>query len=249
MLRRRTTTAVTLLALCAAGCGETTGDGRGEAGPPPDAPRQAVAPPGMRLVGLGHAAITLPEGWGTNATRCGTPTRDTVVIDVGAVPACGAARPADVDSVEITRGRPFDLEVDETFSLGGVRAQRQRTTCHGGGFGGARTCVGTVYLPSMRVAFRAESSTDDLTPDRVLDRIRIAPEHIAVPGYQSIALRRQQHSGQAYVEALRRAGLTPRVRHRAARAVPAGFVVGVTPRPGTMVRPGTVVTVTVVARR
>ena len=53
-----------------------------------------------RLVGLGHAAIAVPDDWGTDATRCGVPMRDTVVIDVEKkktrapiVPLCGAPAP------------------------------------------------------------------------------------------------------------------------------------------------------------
>lgn len=74
--------------------------------PNPDvaSPSDVVTLPGTRLVGLGHAAIAVPTGWGTNKSRCGTPQKDTVVIDVGAIGYCAVSRPARVESVEIFQG-------------------------------------------------------------------------------------------------------------------------------------------------
>jgi hypothetical protein len=81
-------------------------------------------------VGLGHAAIAVPDDWGTNTMRCGAPMKDTVIIDVAIVPGCLAPAPTGVDSVEITQGEPlFDFTADDEFTVDGVRAQRQVTTC------------------------------------------------------------------------------------------------------------------------
>jgi PASTA domain len=85
--------------------------------------------------------------------------------------------------------------------------------------------------------------------DRILQRIRIVPDRVGVPGFQTISLRSQERSGDRYAEAVRNAGLTPRVRSRNMPSVPPGFVVDVEPQPGTMVRPGTEVMLTVVAGR
>jgi hypothetical protein len=207
-----------------------------------------VAAPGTRLVGVGHAAIAVPEEWGTNVTRCGVPQKDTVVIDVGRVQTCGTQRPEGVDSVEVTPGEPrFDFTVDETLTVDGVRAERQATTCEEGGFGGPRVCSGTVYVPAMSVAFRAESSTSSAEVDRILERIRVVPGQVGVPGYQTIAVDEQGKSGETYVEVLQEAGLTAEIRTRKVPAVDPGFVLEVAPRPGTLLTPGAVVAVTVVA--
>ncbi len=70
--------------------------------PPVTASREAAAPEGTRLVGVGSVAIAVPRSWATNAMQCGTPREDTVVIDVAAVERCLSPRPRDVDSVAIT---------------------------------------------------------------------------------------------------------------------------------------------------
>ena len=62
--------------------------GAANPGPPAGSPSPIVTPPGTRLVGVGHAAIAVPEEWGTNKALCGVPQQDTVVIDVAAVEAC-----------------------------------------------------------------------------------------------------------------------------------------------------------------
>jgi hypothetical protein len=216
------------------------------AGPAGD-PAAAAPAGGGRLVGLGHAAIAVPGDWGTNRTSCGVPQQDTVVIDVGAVPACGTARPEGVESVEVVQGPPrFDFEADGSFRVDGVVAERQQTTCAQGGFGGGRVCTGTVYLPAARVSFRAESSTGAASVERILERIRIVPDRVGVPGFQPVALHWQGRAARHYVQTLRRMGLRPEVTRRE-RGAPAGFVLGVSPAPGTMVRPGTAVTVSVAA--
>jgi hypothetical protein len=202
-----------------------------------------------RLVGLGHAAIAVPDDWATNAARCGTPIMDTVVIDVAAVPGCLAPRPKGVESVEISEGEPYDFSPDEMFTVDGVRAQRQVTTCAAGGFGSARVCSGAVYIPSRRVSFRAESTSTAADVGRVLRRIHVLPDRVAVPGYQIVASDHQEHSGEKYVEALRQVGLKAQVWAGRRSAFPAGFVLDARPAPGTMLRPGAVVQVSVAPER
>ena len=235
---------VVAVGVLATGCGgATVGDSQNPVSSP-DAGAQSAS---QRLVGLGHAAIAVPDDWGTNVTRCGVPKKDTVVIDVGAVPACGTSRPVGVESVEVMAGKPgIDFQADQRLDIDGVRAQRQATTCGPGGFGGPRECVGTIYLPTMRVVFRAESSTGAAQVERILDRIQILPDRIGVPGVQVIAIHQQERSGKKYVDALRRAGLTARVETISRPAIPSGFVLDVSPQTGTMLRPGDAVTVTVV---
>ena len=231
--------------LLAAGCGTTT-TGTAESRQPESSPSTHSPPTSMRLVGLGHAAIAVPDDWATNAMRCGTPTRDTVVIDVAIVPACGAPRPKGVESVEVTQGKPrFDFTADETFTVDGLRAQRQATTCGADAFGDSHVCAGVVYIPSLRVSFRAESSTSAEEVGRILRRLRIVPDRVAVPGYQTVAATHQERSGDKYVNVLREAGLKAKVRTRRRPSVLAGFVLGAAPQPGTMLRPGTAVNVTV----
>jgi hypothetical protein len=212
--------------------------------PPVVSPPPVSPPAGMRFVGIGHAAIAVPEKWGTNETRCGTPKRDTVVIDATVIPACGADRPGGVDSVELTTGgRRFDFTADETVVIDGVSADRQATTCADWGASG-EVCDGTVFIPSLNVSFRAESSTDAATVDRILEQVRILPGRVGVPGIDSVDLSQQGRAVRKYRATLEVAGLAAEVRTELRRRFPSGWIVKVAPQPGTMVTPGTVVTVT-----
>jgi PASTA domain len=224
-----------------------------EPGPPVASASPLVTPPGTRLVGAGHAAIAVPEEWGTNKALCGVPQQDTVVIDVAAVEACLPRRPRGVDSVDISEGPPSgpDHHVDATTEIDGVPAERQNTTCSPD-LGGRPVCTGTIYFRSLGVGFGAASSTSRAEVDRILSWIRIVPDLVGVPGFDKINVDAQitdlQGGARAiYVDALTRAGLTAQIHTRTVHASPTGYILAVSPVPGTMVRPGTVVTVTVVA--
>jgi hypothetical protein len=203
----------------------------------------AEAPAPSRLVGLGHAAIAVPATWGTNETRCGVPQVDTVVIDVGSTPACAVGRRPGIESVEIWQGGPrFDYQADESGDLGGVRFERQSARCGPGGRG-ARMCVGTIHIPSEHVFFRAESSTSVHEVNEILGWVRIVEGTIGVPGFQVVDSSAQGGARAAYVRALRESGLVPRLKAVRISDPSPGWIVDVSPPPGTLVAPGTVVTV------
>lgn len=248
--RRRALTLVSAAAVVAiaGGTGVLSSPG-GAPGPLPPAASPSPGAPAsdMRLVGLDHAAIAVPQSWDTNVTHCGVPQKDTVVIDVGAVDACLTKRPRGVESVEVTDGKPrFDFTADETLTIDGVEAQLQETRCEPD-VGDTRVCNGTVYLPSLGVSFRAESSTSAADVDRILEQIRLVPDQVGVPGYQTLAVNQQGNSGEKYLNALREAGFTGEVRTKKMPGVSAGYILEVSPQSGTMLDPGAVVTVTVVA--
>jgi hypothetical protein len=220
--------------------------GAADPGPPArSSPSPTVTPPGTRLVGAGHAAIAVPKEWGTNKALCGVPQQDTVVIDVAAIEACLPRRPRRVDSVEIRTGPPpFYYHADETTVIDGVPAERQKTACSPGG---RPVCTGIIYLPSLGVMFIADSSTSQAEVDRILSWIRIVPDLVAVPGVDKIRTDEQGGARATYVDVLHRASLTAEIRAKTVPGSPAGYILAVSPAPGTMVQPGTVVTVTVVA--
>jgi hypothetical protein len=172
------------------------------------------------------------------------------VIDVAVIEACGTRRPRGVDSVEIWTGPPpFHYHADETTVIDGVPAERQKTTCSPGG---RPVCAGTIYLRSLGVMFIADSSTSRAEVDRILSWIRIVPDLVGVPGIDKINVDAQIADEQGgakatYLDVLQRAGLTAQIRTKTVHASPAGYILAVSPVPGMMVRPGTVVTVTVVA--
>lgn len=206
---------------------------------------EIAPPPGFRFAGVGHAAVAVPESWGTNKTHCGTPKKDTVIVHDGATATCLTPRPVDVESVEVGHGDPrFDFSADREVEIDGVAAQRQDTTC-GKEVGDVTVCSGTVYIPSERAEFRAESSTGAAEVDRILSRIRMVPEMVAVPDHSGLQAELQERSQRAYTDELQELGLDPVVRTKLMRGTDAGHVLEVDPTAGTMLRPGDAVTMTV----
>ncbi|MFI7061056.1 PASTA domain-containing protein [Kribbella sp. NPDC050124] len=207
-----------------------------------------VAPAETRLVGVGHAAIGIPTEWGTNKEACGTPVADTVMFDVGFVHLCLMPRPAGVESVWILDGKTrfFEFAADETFQIDGVRAERQRTSCVSESSDKVTVCSGAVYLPSLDVKFYAQSSTNAAEVDRMLERITIVPDRVGVPAFRTLEPK-DGNSGAKYADALRALGLKPDIQTRKWPSYTPGELMRVMPEPGTMVRPGSTVTLIVVA--
>lgn len=238
--------ALTVVVAMVAGVGFFVVRGNGQQHPvaPVDTDR-VTAPPGTRLVGFGHAAIAVPKDWGINKTQCGTPTENTVITEAGFARACLFPYPAGVQSVSLWQGKPPDFVADETIEIDGASAQRQLTACDAGPAGSVHTCRAGVYIPSLKVGFRAETTPENAEAlDTILSRIRIVPDQIGVPPYLAIVNGAQAKSGQRYLEALQAVGLQSEVRYEKQPGSTAGFLLGVSPTPGTMVAPGSVVTVT-----
>lgn len=147
-----------------------------------------AAPAGMRYVGYGHAAVAVPTKWAVNASKCGTPVRDTVEMNMGAIPACGHPRPKGVESVGIWRLEPgATTTTGELVDVDGVATRRTATTCAKDPFDGARTCHGSVtVLPEgigAGVVVGAQSSTGAAEVDRMLAHVRVFSDRVGVPGF------------------------------------------------------------------
>ncbi|WP_328320860.1 PASTA domain-containing protein [Kribbella sp. NBC_00382] len=206
-----------------------------------------------RLVGLGHVAIEIPDEWGTNQASCGTPQRDTVLINGWMTQLCAVPRPAGVESVEVGDGEPgpayrYGFVPDEEFQIDGVRAQRQRTTCRPNP-GGPQVCRGIVYLPSTGVWFAVESSTSAATVDSILRRIVLIPSRVGVPEQHGVTSKDDGSSGRKYADLLRGLGLRVRTETVNSPNYTPGELLKVEPFPGTMLPLGAAVTITVVAKR
>lgn len=243
--RRRTGLVAAAVAVAAVIGGSTVLTSRGPTGPL-TSPTPAPVPPATRLVGFGHAAIAVPADWPTNRSQCGTPQQDTVQIDdPSAARFCMSRRPSGVDSVELSGTPTIGFRADETLVIDGMQAQRQRTSCLDG-WQEARVCSGAVGIPALKVWFRAESSTGAAEVDRMLARVEITPGRSGVPSYRSLARTVQGTLAADYAVVLRRAGLKVQYRTEKSPSYPHGLILGVSPAPGTMLAPGSTVTVTVV---
>jgi hypothetical protein len=212
---------------------------------PVTSPTPVPVGPATRLVGIGHAAIAVPADWPTNKGRCGTPWVDTVLIDdPSALSECMSYRRAGVESVQLTGSPTLDFHADETFTIDGVRAERQRTTCMAASTG-VEVCSGAVGVPTLGVWFRAESSTSAAEVDRILARIAIVPDRTGVPSHLSLRRPDTVLMGAEYGHVLEQVGLKPAFRTMRSPNYPAGMVLDVSPAAGTMLKPGATVTVTV----
>ncbi|GAA1111569.1 hypothetical protein GCM10009630_05820 [Kribbella jejuensis] len=209
-------------------------------------PAVTSPPIATRLVGIGHAAIAVPTTWGTNQFSCATPTADTVLIDIGVINLCAMPRPAGVESVQLGRGVPrmFPFHADETLEIDGVPAQRQRTTCNDDSWNHVQVCSGAVWIPSRNVWFWAQSSTSADGVDRILDRIVLVPDRVAVPLFRTYDSEGRPLSADAYAAQLTRLGLKPVRRAIKSPNYSTGTIQTVSPGSGTMLAPGATVTVT-----
>lgn len=222
----------------------TTWAVRPSGGHPPAATTPPV-PAATRLVGIGHAAIAVPKQWATNQLRCGTPQKDTVIIDAGPQDLCETPYPDGVESVYLASSRRIDFQADETFQIDAVRAERQRTRCTGDSLNRATVCSGTVFIPSLGVSFRAESSTSPGEVDRILNRITIVANKVGVPEPLFSESNPAARFGEQYADRLTALGLKPNLETRKSPGYIPGNILAVSPSPGTMLAPGATVSVTI----
>jgi hypothetical protein len=234
--------AVTMLSACT-GSGNSRAGSATEDDPSAASPSSTSFPSRSRLVGVGHVAVAVPAQWATNRVRCGTPRQDTVVIDQSVVEMCLMPRPAGVDSVTLSKGKPYDFHPEQSLEISGVAADVEVTACSTQEFGSGVVCSATVYVPSEGVSIHVASSTNKQIVDGLLDRIYVLPELVAVPGHLTVNTAAQDRAGERYLRLIHESGLLPRVRYVRDSDWPSGFVAAVSPDPGTMLEAGATVTV------
>ncbi|MEO3744105.1 hypothetical protein [Plantactinospora sp. B5E13] len=71
---------------------------------------RAGGPAGEQTVTSAGVRISVPAGWDRNATECGTPVRDTYLVDVTDVAACALTPAPRVDYAEIRRATNLALD-------------------------------------------------------------------------------------------------------------------------------------------
>jgi hypothetical protein len=71
-------------------------------------------PTGEQEVASEGVRISVPAGWPRNATECGTPMRDTYIVDVDLIAGCAVLPRPRVDYAEIRRA---NLELDPVAQL------------------------------------------------------------------------------------------------------------------------------------
>jgi hypothetical protein len=181
--------------------------------------------------------VTVPGTWGTNELKCGTPMRDTVIIDPSRmVPYCLVKRPADVESLWLARTPGVEFHADSVVTVSSMPAQRQTTRCVGPGdeLGASRLCTGAIWIPKVRVWVQAEAA-DATEVDRMLRQIHQAIDSHGVPGFRSAEI---DKSVTKYTAELQRSGFKWVLQGSGQR------VLAVSPAVGTLVDHDATVTVT-----
>ena len=214
-----------------------------------DAPSDSgdVPPAGYRWVGIGQAAVAVPTDWPVNALTCGTPTRDTVVVDRGVTELCLKPFPAGVTSVEV---RTIDEDMDDVsgWTSGEVDGEEAMLSPDQAVAGTPPTIYeSSVFLPLRDAMFVASSTVSQAAADEALTHIAVLESLIAVPGISpaNYGVVDQSKAGETYVRTLEEAGFTVEVVTDRSQGISPGFVLGASPAPGTVVEPGSLVTVTV----
>ncbi|MBE7325918.1 PASTA domain-containing protein [Nocardioides sp. Y6] len=202
----------------------------------------------VRWVGIGRVAVAVPEEWGTNELRCGTPVRDTVIVDVAMVELCHLPRPPDVDSLEFGQGSPpGDVVATEVSQVDGVQMHRGQTDSLLQPDNGVRVWSSTVSLPGEGLWIRAESSRGPEQVNEVLGRVSVLRDGIGIPPRNSSSdNERDEEQTGLYAQRLLDLGLEVTVERRVMEGPSAGHLLKVSPQPGTVVPEGTRVVLTVV---
>ena len=214
--------------------------------PDPEAWPAATPPDGMRFVGIGRAVIAVPTGWATDATRCGQPVRDTVVIGTAPAATCTAPRPADIRSVVITAGPPAaGFRAESTYDVAGHRGRARPHDLPGGDLhrGGApadgeRHLHRRVLEPPTRAGPRRGGRAWCAASG-----CWTAASRCPAPG--ALAADYGRSAEAKYVADLRDLGLDPVVEPDTTTGADPGTVTAVSPEPGTPLTPGSEVTVRV----
>lgn len=204
-----------------------------------------ATPPGTRLVGIGHAAIAVPEGWGTNLMTCGKPTTNTVVMDQGVVPLCATTLPQTVSDVElqVSPDAPAYSHA-HAIQVDGVPALQTALRCTSEGTLSQhryRLCTQALWVQQEQALFTV-TSPRAATVRRLMSSVRVDPGHVAVPVTYTQGAERD---ARTFADTAKSLGLEVQTRVVGGSSWPAGWIVGVDPAVGSVLRPGDTVHVSV----
>ncbi|MDO9456200.1 PASTA domain-containing protein [Nocardioides sp.] len=220
--------------------------GRDAAVPPADTD---VPPAGHVYVGMGGAAIAVPEDWAAGDVECnGVPRQSTYVVDPPLAQCMMfSVFPDDTDTVSLSMGGVdtrgwTPVEVDGTEALRSPTETGEPDPTTGGG----PVTGASVFLPEQGVVFRAQSTVSPASVDDLLAGIVVLHDHAGVPGFADLAtVSSDPRTDGRYLQRLDDAGLVAEVVRRSDPAAAPGTVLGVEPAPGTVVPAGSTVRVEV----
>jgi hypothetical protein len=119
-----------------------------------------ATPARTQSVAFHGVEIDVPASWSINEERCGTPTADTVLRDVGVVLACLHPRPDGISTVEMRTGSPRWHD------------DRPVTVRTDAGNGTLQIQGGQIYVPEVRVLLLVQVPDSELRQE-ITDSIRV----------------------------------------------------------------------------
>jgi hypothetical protein len=204
-------------------------------------------PPGKRLVGVGHASIAVPQGWGTNQITCGptSATTNTVVFNVTVFAACAAGLAPRASVAEVAHASDLPPYPGFTparhISIDGHPALRTRIICR---FEGVKhpPCTGAVFIVSESASFQVTSHHASIVA-HLLDSIHVDQQRVAVP--ESHEQVYDPDGADRFVAAAQALGLKVVITTGPAMRSRPGGIISVLPYPGTVLAPGDTIHLTV----
>jgi hypothetical protein len=248
-----------MIALSLVGCQDGGGAASSAGVDSSDPAQQLSVPSGMRLVGMNGIAVAVPDSWGIDELRCGTPDRDTVVFDQApglrivaacaiSMPGVSAAHFSDVSYWrQSNRASGPDSKTSPGATLGGTATRRTKVVelavCLGG-FPQHSSCQvykGSLLVPSHDLAVSVQSPKRAVVAS-VLSSARLIPATFtAVPDLFGMSIRKAQVAGQ---HAHLRLRTGPCLRHASppvGACRHADFIISTTPPAGSVVPQGSTV--------
>jgi hypothetical protein len=140
---------------------------------PVDAPSTQPTQPGPsassgQVIAYHGLVLTVPASWSINDERCGTPTSDTVLRDLGGILGCLIPRPAGINSVELVEDPGRHLQefrgTDSFTNPNGVKIERGRVPDEPGT---------AIYVPDVGVLMLIDTLSEERA-EAIVDSIELS---------------------------------------------------------------------------
>jgi hypothetical protein len=148
-------------------------------------------PSAMKLVGMRRAVVAVPDSWGTEKTKCGQPTSDTIYFDPDGrdcfVDQAGISSLLILDQ-DSTAGRQLASQVTTEAEINGISVLRGPPEC-----GDTDLCDQPygeiVVIPEQRVVFAIPAKGEGA---EVLDSLQLLPEGYTTVPYIALGTELQE---------------------------------------------------------
>lgn len=205
----------------------------------------AAAKPPTRLFGLGHVAVEVPRSWPVNDIKCSAPQHDTIAFGGGG-PSCVIPRPVNTEMITLER---YDGEAQLSGSTKWIVDDHEvyaALKCLVNRSKGRVQCTARIVFAAEHVLVTLSSSTSRAKLLEMVNWIKVLPDRVAVPD-PGVSI--DPLSGLVYESLLENEGFRVKRVADYNGTGPTGLVTGVNPAPGTVLKPGSLVSFSVVSRR